>query len=140
MGKNRCFFPLYPAGERTLSLRLVRQMLYHYPMHQSILLCVPKDTQALHIHTNPEHTHEHASFQQLSLLNKLMYRTHKLMYILHMHFSDVGAKTQLSPHRDNIVYPGITLSDYGSAHSKFHVPMLYQFDEVLQSYIKDSHK
>lgn len=43
-----------------------------------------------------------------------------------MYVSDVDAKTQLSPHRDEtFILESITLSDYGSGHSKLHVPLLY---------------
>lgn len=49
-----------------------------------------------------------------------------------MYVSDVDVKTQLSPHRDEtFILEPITQSDYGSGHSKLHIPLLYSFDEVL---------
>lgn len=56
-----------------------------------------------------------------------------------MYFSDVDAKPQLSPRRDERFILE-SLSDYGSGHSKLHVLLLYQFDEVSQPYNKNSHK
>lgn len=47
MGKYVLFF--YAAGDRTLSLRHVRQMPYHFAIYPSTSPCVRKDTQALHI-------------------------------------------------------------------------------------------
>lgn len=47
MRKYVLFF--YAAGDRTLSLRHVRQMPYHFAIHPSTSPCVLKDTQALHI-------------------------------------------------------------------------------------------